>query len=80
MKYKYSIITGMLSIFLGFIPISIKKPENINYVIYAKTLQQANHIAKVLEIKVLWFVPKVLLKTHIYLILFFHFHMITTTF
>ena len=44
MKYKYSIIAGMLSIFLGFIPISIKKPENINYVIYAKTLQQANHI------------------------------------
>lgn len=44
MKYKYSIIAGMLSIFLGFIPISIKKTENINYVIYAKTLQQANHI------------------------------------
>ena len=44
MKYKYSIIAGMISLFLGFIPLSFKQQNNIEFVIYSDTIQKANNI------------------------------------
>ena len=46
MKYKTSIIIGMLSILTGFIPMSFKKEKNITYEIYSCNIQQANLIKK----------------------------------
>ncbi|MCI5745398.1 MAG: hypothetical protein MR270_03860 [Erysipelotrichaceae bacterium] len=46
MKYKTSIIIGMLSMLTGFIPMSFKKEKNITYEIYSCNIQQANLIKK----------------------------------
>ena len=44
MKYKYSIIAGLSTMLLGFIPLSFKEKEEISYVIYANDIVQANDI------------------------------------
>lgn len=44
MKYKYSIIIGLVSLLSGFIPLSINKKEDISYTIYAPNVVKANKI------------------------------------
>lgn len=44
MKYKYSIIAGLSTMLIGFIPLSFKEKEEISYVIYANDIVQANDI------------------------------------
>lgn len=41
MKYKYSILAGLTSLLLGFIPISIKHKEEITYTIYSSNIVEA---------------------------------------
>ena len=41
MKYKYSILAGLTSLLLGFIPISIKHKEDITYTIYSSNIVEA---------------------------------------
>ena len=42
MKFKYSIIMGLTSMMLGFVPLSFNKNKDISYTIYASNIVKAN--------------------------------------
>ena len=42
MKYKYSILAGLSSLILGFIPISFNHNQNITYTIYSSNIVEAS--------------------------------------
>ena len=42
MKYKYSILIGLSSLILGFIPISFNHTQNITYTIYSSNIVEAS--------------------------------------
>ena len=42
MKYKYSILIGLSSLILGFIPISFNHNQNITYTIYSSNIVEAS--------------------------------------
>ena len=43
MKYKYSILAGIGSLILGFIPISVNQKDTISYTIYSSNIVKANN-------------------------------------
>ena len=43
MKYKYSILAGIGSLILGFIPISINQKDEITYTIYSSNIVKASN-------------------------------------
>ena len=44
MKLKYSILTGLITTLVGFIPLSFNKDKEISYTIYANDIVSANMI------------------------------------
>lgn len=43
MKYKYSILAGIASLILGFIPVSIKQKDTITFTIYSSNIVKASN-------------------------------------
>lgn len=51
MKYKYSIILGLISILVGFIPLGYKNnKDDITYTIYSNNIVKANQIKEELMV------------------------------
>ena len=42
MKFKFSIIIGLASMLVGFVPLSLNKSKDISYTIYASNVVKAN--------------------------------------